>query len=116
MVTGICINVLGCIAAVNLHNSTRCLTCNQSMNMMMDFNRSNCVCRDGYSFKNGMCVTICGNGFLFLQEQCDDGNNQDGDGCSSLCEIETHYECVNSNSGSLSVCSYKSEDATISLI
>ncbi|MFH0836244.1 MAG: DUF4215 domain-containing protein [Candidatus Micrarchaeota archaeon] len=31
---------------------------------------------------------FCGDGFLDLGEECDDGNNQDGDGCSSVCTIE----------------------------
>ena len=32
---------------------------------------------------------VCGNGgALEAGEQCDDGNNTDGDGCSSLCQIE----------------------------
>ena len=30
----------------------------------------------------------CGNGTLDQAEQCDDGNTQDGDGCSSVCEVE----------------------------
>lgn len=30
----------------------------------------------------------CGDGFLEPEEQCDDGNNLNGDGCSSLCVIE----------------------------
>ena len=30
----------------------------------------------------------CGNGLLGLDEECDDGNLEDGDGCSSTCENE----------------------------
>ncbi len=35
--------------------------------------------------------TNCGDGVLQtdMGEECDDGNNQDGDGCSSICQIET---------------------------
>ena len=32
--------------------------------------------------------SICGNGIVEPGEQCDDGNLNDGDGCSSLCLIE----------------------------
>ena len=32
--------------------------------------------------------TFCGDGFVDPEEQCDDGNEEDGDGCSSLCEDE----------------------------
>jgi cysteine-rich repeat protein len=35
----------------------------------------------------GTCP-VCGNGILEEGEECDDGNNADGDGCSSDCRIE----------------------------
>lgn len=44
-------------------------------------------------------VNICGNG-LTEQHQCDDGNQVSGDGCSSVCAIESGYVC----SGEPSVC------------
>jgi cysteine-rich repeat protein len=31
---------------------------------------------------------FCGDGILDPGEECDDGNNEDGDGCSSSCEVE----------------------------
>jgi cysteine-rich repeat protein len=31
---------------------------------------------------------ICGDGFVDQGEQCDDGNNANGDGCSSTCQFE----------------------------
>ena len=34
-------------------------------------------------------IFLCGNSSLEYPEQCDDGNNIDGDGCSSICEAET---------------------------
>ena len=34
---------------------------------------------------NGNCAEICGDGLNLGQLQCDDGNNIDGDGCSSSC-------------------------------
>jgi len=38
----------------------------------------------------GLCATECGDGILVEGvEVCDDGNLIDGDGCSSVCEIET---------------------------
>ena len=33
-------------------------------------------------------AAICGNGVLEPSEECDDGNNDDGDGCSANCELE----------------------------
>jgi len=32
-------------------------------------------------------ATNCGNGFVDSNEECDDGNRDDGDGCSALCSI-----------------------------
>jgi cysteine-rich repeat protein len=36
---------------------------------------------------------ICGDGKVFFQYPCDDGNLVNGDGCSSTCTIEPHYTC-----------------------
>jgi cysteine-rich repeat protein len=36
--------------------------------------------------------TICGDGDLEGYEECDDGNNEDGDGCSMICKIEVEEE------------------------
>lgn len=33
-------------------------------------------------------VPFCGDGLIDEDEQCDDGNEEDGDGCSSVCEEE----------------------------
>ncbi|MFC1697166.1 myxococcus cysteine-rich repeat containing protein [Nanoarchaeota archaeon] len=38
----------------------------------------------------------CGNYIIELGEECDDGNNQSGDGCSSTCQIENVSICGNS--------------------
>lgn len=40
-------------------------------------------------------VDDCGNGVLDPGEQCDDGNNIDGDGCSAICEVEQEPACGN---------------------
>ena len=51
-------------------------------------------------------IQKCGNGSLNQgsgvdwPEECDDGGNDDGDGCSKFCEIEDGYTCT----GEPSVC------------
>lgn len=52
-------------------------------------------------WKISVCVTQCGNGILTTGEDCDDGNTEDYDGCSSMCRIETGFSC---DGGSPTVC------------
>lgn len=47
---------------------------------------------------------FCGDGSvhpLEEMEQCDDGNMDDGDGCSSTCKIEPEMDCFNANGYSI---------------
>ena len=39
------------------------------------------------------CIEICGDGKNLGQYACDDGNNMDGDGCSSGCQVEDGFAC-----------------------
>jgi len=41
----------------------------------------------------GLTTASCGNGLTEFAEQCDDGNNTDGDGCSSICQQENLWIC-----------------------
>ena len=47
---------------------------------------------------------FCGNGKPNPTEQCDDNNTINGDGCSSLCQIEKDYNCTASTQVSPSIC------------
>jgi cysteine-rich repeat protein len=38
------------------------------------------------------CERRCGNGVIESDEECDDGNDVNGDGCSSLCRDERRYD------------------------
>jgi fibro-slime domain-containing protein len=40
------------------------------------------------------CDTSCGNGNIELGEDCDDGNQANGDGCSSTCKAEVGFSCT----------------------
>lgn len=40
------------------------------------------------------CEAVCGDGQRVGFEQCDDGNELNGDGCSAVCEVETGYACT----------------------
>ena len=48
----------------------------------------------------GNCAPVCGDGLVLNSEQCDDGNDRQGDGCSSVCVREPGFVC----SGAPSVC------------
>jgi len=50
------------------------------------------TCRDSTG-KTTACSTSCGNGNVETGEDCDDGNNKDGDGCSKDCKIEAGFTC-----------------------
>jgi cysteine-rich repeat protein len=47
----------------------------------------------GYTLEVDYREVGCGDGFVALPEQCDDGNTDNGDGCSSTCRYE--YICGN---------------------
>jgi choice-of-anchor A domain-containing protein len=42
-------------------------------------------------------VGLCGDGNRTADEQCDDGDTDDGDGCSSSCTVEAGYICTDAN-------------------
>ncbi|CAD8088636.1 unnamed protein product [Paramecium primaurelia] len=67
---------------------------------------TNFRCGENYNLIDNLCISQCGNGILINKyEECDDGNNYGGDGCSAYCHIEDSYTCINQE-GSLSLCTY----------
>ncbi|MDT8319947.1 MAG: hypothetical protein RQ826_05410 [Xanthomonadales bacterium] len=48
-----------------------------------------CFGPDTQDCNTSPCPAVCGNGTVESPEECDDGNNQDGDGCSAACLVET---------------------------
>lgn len=48
----------------------------------------------GTSVSIDSSIGSCGNGKLDSDEECDDGNELDNDGCSSVCTIEDGYACI----------------------
>lgn len=48
----------------------------------------------GYPLNNGACVSICNDTITAGTEQCDDGNNVDGDGCNADCTIGNNNGCI----------------------
>ena len=78
--TCIICKVVGCTNC-SASNVNKCTTCNNSM---------------GYynSAGSNICSSQCGDGILVsAHEDCDDGNTDNNDGCSSTCTIETSFTC-----------------------
>lgn len=77
---------------------------------------STCTVEEGWtcSGEPSVCVeedpseveAVCGNGVIEGDQACDDGNTEDGDGCSSTCTIEEGWTC----SGEPSACFRRSEE------
>ena len=55
---------------------------------------------DGFALnEDGYCEEVCGDGiWMNITHECDDGNNDDGDGCSGLCFLEYGYACSDGKS------------------
>lgn len=51
----------------------------------------------------------CGDGVVNTGEECDDGDPDDGDGCSSSCVIEAGYRCEGSPSVCVTICDLSGE-------
>jgi cysteine-rich repeat protein len=75
---------------------TNCTTCYISSSTVI------CqTCLLGYVVNaSNMCATFCGDGIIIGIEVCDDNNSISGDGCSSVCAVETSFYCT----GTPSVC------------
>jgi cysteine-rich repeat protein len=76
-------------------NQCQCPICgddavNQPNEECDGIDQANCAagCNPPGSPQECQCVAFCGDGTVDPGEECDDGNNVDGDGCSSTCEIE----------------------------
>lgn len=71
-----------------------CLTCIPSDNHKCD----TCYTAGGFYLvaATQQCTSICGDALTAIgMEACDDGNNIDGDGCSSTCTLEPFFNCTN---------------------
>lgn len=108
--------------------SAGCLTCDPTRSLsgsscpcnagLYDISIAACYssnCQVGYApDTKGVCQEICGDGRVYTLP-CDDGNNFNGDGCSSTCSIEASYTCQSGSTTSPSVCSYN-QPITLNLL
>ena len=86
---------------VNCSSISLCLTCSESLGVVLCNS-----CSSGYMVGPGStsCIPACGDGTLISpDEACDDNNTNNGDGCSSLCVIESSFYCNNTENAT-SIC------------
>lgn len=70
------------------------------------------ACIPGYAVIGEVCLlAACNNSVIDSPEECDDGNNADSDGCSSLCVKETDAFCIGAGPGSCAICGNGSKDS-----
>ncbi len=62
------------------------------------------LCTQDCRLDTSECTNACGNSYLEAGEECDDGDRENGDGCSSDCEVEEGWECTGSPSLCVPVC------------
>jgi len=109
----------GCIAYGSASDGSHpCLFCNLTSHFSdLPNSQGQCSCKAGYSHINGSCSETCGDGFIVSLSNgaCDDGNKDEGDGCSSSCKTEKFYKCENGSDISPSVCVYRGLSLKISL-
>jgi cysteine-rich repeat protein len=55
---------------------------------------------------NSACIEKCGDGENYGLHACDDGNTDNGDGCSSTCTQETDFYCRGGFMGNKDSCYY----------
>ena len=85
-----------------------CTQCSLEGCLHCDAANSCLVCENStyyLSSETQTCLEVCGDGLLFNLE-CDDGNTEDGDGCSSECKIEDNFTCSGGSASTPSACSY----------
>lgn len=98
----------GCQTCANLTYCSVCQSGYTKNNGICETCLISCNC-GGYQlprYSNGDCSAKCGDGIkIFPYEGCDDGNTNNGDGCSSTCQIEASSACT----GQPSKCYYTSK-------
>lgn len=85
-------------------NHKQCLACPDGCLSCSDCYHCK-TCRPEFIFDphTQHCFEYCGDGLKFVHE-CDDGNNNDGDGCSRDCQVEAGYTCTGGTPNSADQC------------
>lgn len=104
---------LSCLSTQYVQSVSGCVNCTTTFpNSLSCLSTGPTSCFSGYILSNNSCLTCsavagyvydsasgkckdyCGDNII-ITDLCDDGNALNGDGCSSLCTIETGWSCTN---------------------
>ena len=97
----LCSAVLVSVAGCESESANPCqsVSCSSAGECVVVNGQPSCNCDLGYSPEPSLaCVPICGDGLVVEQEECDDGGELDGDGCTEDCRIEPGWTCVGATS------------------
>ncbi|KAM3127348.1 hypothetical protein pb186bvf_020548 [Paramecium bursaria] len=72
-------------------------SCSICLNNIIPQNGKCFNCQTGFYQVGYICQSECGDGIKTYEEECDDGNLQNGDGCSNQCSIEENFVCQTSS-------------------
>ena len=82
----------------------RCLPCPQGcLSCESSYKCTQCSVDFNFNIASDLCIEFCGDGKRY-NLPCDDGNNNDGDGCSRNCEVEIGYICRGGSPNSVDDC------------
>lgn len=85
------------IAPCGPTQNTQCGQCGTGCNTCQGPGPTCLECQNGFINMGGICMPLpaafCSNGIIEPGELCDDNNTFDGDGCSSVCQIEANHYC-----------------------
>ena len=85
----------GCVICSSLYTCSQCDYDYGLDNSLCRRCNESCAC-NGYTppWTGSSCSSECGDGWVVLEEECDDNNTEPDDGCSADCRVEPHFECV----------------------
>ena len=94
------VTCISCPVGYYAYNNNSCLLCRNLIRNCSECNYSAVtqafctICDVNYTIStNGLLCSKCGDAFLTANEQCDDGNNVDGDGCNADCTFGNSNGC-----------------------
>ena len=98
MVGYYCTSVVGCVSTQKVSGIAKCTFCDPKGGFLFNKTNNTCYCESGFHVANRICTDICGDGRVYTLK-CDDGNTEDGDGCSAECQVEVDYRCEHNATG-----------------